>query len=67
MSRLLEYRISAKLAAEDVPFYALIMAAMRRADSINLKKLQAAWPGIWEELQRLYQIPGALDEGERTC
>ena len=58
---LYDYQMSIKLG--DTPFYALIMAAMRRADTDNLAKLQACWPEIWSELQRLYNTPGALEEG----
>ena len=40
------------------PFYSLIMAAMREADSDNLAKLQAAWPEVWADLLARYDAPG---------
>ncbi len=59
---LYDYRESARIAANDPPFYALIMAAMRKADSLNLCKLQAAWPEAWAALHELYHTPGALTD-----
>lgn len=59
-----DYDISRKIAAEDYPFYALIMAAMRKADSNNVAKLQSMWPNVWEELQARYNAPGGLLPGE---
>ena len=62
---LYDYHISKKLYRQNTPFYALIMAAMRRADSINEVKLRAVWPEIWDELQGRYWSPhGALTEDE---
>lgn len=57
---LYDYRISQRLELEDVPFYALIMAAMRKADSRNLVKLMAAWPEVHAELLERYHAPGGL-------
>lgn len=57
-----EYRQSIQIEAEGYGFYALIMAAMRQADSDNLVKLQDAFPYVWEELQRWYNTPGALGD-----
>ena len=63
---LFDYRASQQLAADDVPFYALIMGAMRRADTRNLELLQNAWPMVWQELQERYNAPAGLlgDEDE---
>ena len=48
------------------PFYALIMAAMREADSDNLRRLRAAWPQVWDELHARYNAPGGyLTEAEQ--
>lgn len=55
-----EYHASRELEVEDVPFYALVMAAMRKADTENLEKLRAAWPEVWDELQRRYNAPGGM-------
>ncbi len=41
-----------------VPFHALIMAAMRKADTPNLEQLKAAWPETWSELEARYHAPG---------
>ena len=51
-----DYMRSQQLSAE--PFYALIMAAMRGADTANLAKLRAAFPEVWAELQARYHAPG---------
>lgn len=55
---LYDYRISQQLDREDYPFYALIMAAMRKADTTNVELLKAAWPEVWDELFRRYHAPG---------
>ena len=57
---LYDYRQSQKIAAEDHPFYALIMAAMRKADTDNIAKLQRAFPEVWSELFQRYHAPGGL-------
>jgi hypothetical protein len=46
-----EYRQTQNEVVRNTNFYALIMAAMRRADSYNEAKLRAAFPEVWEELQ----------------
>lgn len=62
---LYDYEVSKQLAAMDVPFYGLIMAAMRRADTNNLNALRAFWPAVWDELQARYKAPGgALNDAE---
>jgi hypothetical protein len=52
------YRVSLELGKEDPPFSALIMAAMRKADSDNIVILRRAFPEIWEELKARYDAPG---------
>ena len=59
-----DYRVSASLHLQDVPFYALIMAAARRADTTNLTKLRMAWPEVVAELEARYNAPGGLLPGE---
>lgn len=59
-----DYRASQLISAERPPFYALIMAAMRQADTLNCRKLASAFPDIWEELQARYDAPGGYLEGE---
>jgi len=64
---LYDYRESVKLQCHDAPFYAFLMAAMRRADDVNLLKLRSGWPEIWAELEARYHAPGGFlagDEGE---
>ena len=61
-----EYQVSKTLADDDsIPFYALIMAAMRRADTKNTERLSQAFPEVWDELRRRYHSPGGLLDGER--
>jgi len=58
-----DYLKSMEIAAKDYPFYALIMAAMRKADDINGGKLKAMFPEVWQELRKRYNAPGGiLDE-----
>ena len=59
-----DYRVSASLELRDVPFYALVMAAARRADTTNLAKLRRAWPEVVAELEARYNAPGGLLPGE---
>lgn len=60
---LFDYHKSSEL--EGAPFYALIMAAMRGADSSNIEKLKVAWPDVWSELQTRYNSPGGWLSGDR--
>jgi hypothetical protein len=55
---------SAKLIENDPTFKALIMAAMRKADSSNIAKLKHAWPDIWDELHARYNAVGGWLPGE---
>ena len=65
-----EYMMSQKVELEGYPFYALIMAAMRQADDVNLDKLRSMWPNEYAELRARYNAPGGVlhdhEEGERT-
>lgn len=45
-------------------FYALVIAAMMRADTMNAAKLRAAFPDLWEETQARYDAPGGVLDGE---
>ena len=51
-----DYERSKQIASE--PFYAIIMAAMRRADSTNIVGLKAIFPDVWDELKARYDAPG---------
>jgi hypothetical protein len=57
-----EYKLSKDIllghCEVDPPFYALIMAAMRKADDRNLRELKKSFPGCWKELQARYTAPG---------
>lgn len=61
---LTDYRAS--IILEEEPFYALVMAVMRKADNVNLEKMKAAFPDTWNELQKRYNAPaGCLTGKER--
>lgn len=55
-----DYLASFEISKTDPPFYALIMAAMRRADTENLAQLRAAFPDTYTELEARYNAPGGL-------
>ena len=59
-----DYEMSNQIVVQDFPFYALIMAAMRQADTDNLAKLQRAWPDVYRELFGRHNAPGGLLPGE---
>lgn len=60
-----EYEQSGDIAREGYQFYALIMAAMRQADNVNLARLRGAFPKVYYELNARYVSPGGLLEEER--
>lgn len=62
-----DYEVSKHIAAQDYPFYALIMAAFRQADGGNLKELQMAFPVLYGELKARYNAPGGFLPGERSA
>lgn len=55
-----EYFFSQGIELSGSPFGAIIMAAMRKADTDNLTKLKLMWPEIWEELDKRYHVPGGI-------
>ena len=59
-----EYLVSIDLS--HAPFYALIMAAMRNADTYNLQRLKAAFPDTYAEFSLRYYSPGGELEGEHV-
>lgn len=61
---LYDYEIGRKIEAEDPPFYALIQAAMRRADTYNLERLKSVFPEVYAELTARYNAPGGRLRGE---
>ncbi|MCR4340021.1 MAG: hypothetical protein NUW01_09055 [Gemmatimonadaceae bacterium] len=62
-----DYLASQEIDASSPPFYALIMAAMRRADSSNIDLLREAWPEVWSEFYARYHAPGGVLDGERVA
>ena len=62
---LYDYEQSRKLGATGQPFYALIMAAMRQADTDNLTRLRMVFSNVWTELEARYNSPGGMLPGER--
>lgn len=58
------YEVSKEIGMKDYPFYALVMAAMRQADTANLLRLQGAFPEVWHELEERYWTPGGLTAAE---
>ncbi len=61
-----EYRASLEISSQDYPYYALVMALMRKADSDNMAKLRAAFPETYAELRERYNAPGGVLPGERV-
>lgn len=66
---LYDWKTAKELRDQDVPFYALIMAAMLKADTRNADLLVRAFPDTAAELERRYHsrlalngIAGALPE-----
>ena len=59
---LYDYQRSQKITNE--PFYALIMAAMRQADDLNLETLKDGFPDIYKELEARYNAPDGVLPGE---
>lgn len=59
-----DYQSSRDIGYLNPPFAALIMAAYRRADSLNAEALRAAFPDITAELQARYDAPGGFLPGE---
>ena len=59
-----DYRVAMDIAMCDHPFYALIMAAMVKADNTNRYLLRYAFPDIWDEYRARCNAPGGvLPEG----
>lgn len=63
---LYDYRAASHLITEGAPFRALLIAAMRVADSDNARRLRQAFPEVWAEAQRRYEVPGGVLPEERT-
>lgn len=61
---LYDYEQGRLIEGEGHPFYALIHAAMRQADSDNIEILQFAFPEVHAELTARYNAPGGFLESE---
>lgn len=57
---LFEYEESKRISATDPGFYALIMAAMRKADDSNLERLKFGYPQTYRELRARFNAPDGL-------
>jgi hypothetical protein len=55
-----DYKKSQEIEAKGYPFYALVMACMRQADTDNIEKLKYAFPSVHAELAERYNAPGGL-------
>lgn len=53
-----DYQASKQIVSQDHPFYALIMAAYRQADTQNAALIEAAWPDVVVEIHARYNAPG---------
>ena len=60
MPGLYDYEVARIISGHDYSFYALIQAAMRKADRTNHAKLAYAFPEVAEELQARYDAPGGV-------
>ena len=61
---LYDYEVSRVIDGQDLPFYALIMAAMRKADTRNLAALKVVFPETAAELFARYNAPGGRLAGD---
>lgn len=62
-----DYKVAQQILANDPPFYALIQAAMRKADTDNLNSLRLMFPAVHAELVARYNAPGGFLPGERVA
>jgi hypothetical protein len=60
---LYDFEASLHIAARPEPFYALLGALIRKADTSNRAKIKAMWPEEYETFWRRYNAPaGVLPE-----
>jgi hypothetical protein len=60
-----DYEQSKRINQEDYTFAALVMAAMRKADTMNGMLLAKVFPSIDAELRARYNAPGGRLETDR--
>lgn len=53
-----EYEVSKVVSTCDYPFYSLLFALIRQADTNNLEKIKQAWPDKYKEFVDRYHAPG---------
>lgn len=63
---LYNYKKSQEIAREDPLFAALIMSAMRKADSRSIIKLGVAFPRIFSEFQARNRAPLGMLDGDKV-
>jgi hypothetical protein len=63
MAGLYDFNVALKL--QNVPFDALIMAAVMKADGENRVKLIEGFSDLYHETQARYNAPGGKLEGDR--
>jgi len=57
-----DFQVSREIEARGIPFYGLVMAAMRQADSHAIQKLRASFPETYVEFMARTDAPdGRLD------
>lgn len=59
-----DYQLSGHIDAQDYPFRAIVMAAMRKADTENLRKLREAFPHVHRELTQRWNAPAGRLEND---
>ena len=62
---LYDYKMGRHIEGKEYPFYAIIQAAMRQADTDNLEKLKSVFPEVWNELSSRYKAPCGILPGEK--
>lgn len=55
-----EYLYSKTLDRYDPPFYALLFAMLRKADSYNVQHIKRLWPEKFAEFQQRYNAQGGV-------
>ena len=56
----IDFKVGVALAHADIPFDALICAALIRADSRNAEKLRMSFPKLCADAQARYDAPGGI-------
>ncbi len=52
-----DYLVTREITLQDYPFYSLIAAAIRQADTDNLELLTVAFPGVVDSFKVWYNTP----------